>query len=86
MSNATDIERVKLIKQKYADFLQSLPHVKGLGVGKKTIGGRPTETIAIKVYVDQKVSRDKLAEKELVPPDLDEIPTDVELISELRAR
>ena len=86
MTNGTDIEKVKLIKQKYADFLQSLPHVRGLGVGQKTIGGRLTETIAIKVYVDRKVSRNKLAEKERVPPNLDEIPTDVEVISELRAR
>ena len=40
---------------------------------------------AIKVFVKQKISRDKLAKSELIPEQLDGFPTDVEVLAPLRA-
>lgn len=85
MMSTHDFEAVAAAKRKHADFLTSLPHVTGLGVGVKKTSGRETGELAIKVYVDRKVAAEELAEEERVPPRLDDIATDVEVIGPLRA-
>ena len=84
--NTQEIGAVDAVKRKYRKQLASLPHVKGVGVGKKVTAGHETEQLAVKVYVDRKLDLSELAEDETVPTTLDGIPTDVEVISELRAR
>lgn len=86
MTEAIDIEEIKAVKRKYSDSLMSLPHVKFLGIGPKVRGGRPTGEMSVKVYVDEKLDTVELAEGDRVPPDLDGIPTDVEVADKFRAR
>src|SRR6185369_12531430 len=53
-------------------------HVHAVGIGPKVVGGVVTETIAIRVYVVQKLRpEDGLPEGDAIPPDIDGIPTDV---------
>ena len=85
MMSTHDFESVAAAKRKYAEFLTSLPHVTGLGVGIKKTSDRETGELAIKVYVDRKVAAEELTEEERVPPRLDNIVTDVEVIGQLRA-
>ena len=86
MTSTHDVASVEAAKRKFADRLLSLPHVRGLGVGKKTKAGVETDQFSVKVYVDRKVDLSALAEADRVPPDLEGIPTDVEEIGVLRAR
>lgn len=86
MTEAIDIEKIKAAKRKYSDSLRSLPHVIFLGIGPKVRGGRPTGEMSVKVYVDEKLNTEELAEGDRVPPDLDGIPTDVEVADKFRAR
>lgn len=53
------------------------PNVVGLGVGVKWTQGQPTGKAAIIVLVTQKLLKTRLAAAELVPPKLDDVPTDV---------
>ena len=85
MMSTHDFDAVAAAKRKYADLLMSLPHVTGLGVGVKKTSGKETSERAIKVYVDQKVAAEELTDQERVPPRLDDIATDVEVIGKLRA-
>ncbi len=86
MTKAIDIEEMKAVKRKYGDSLRSLPHVKFLGIGPKVRGGRSTGEMSVKVYVDEKLDKEKLAEGDRVPPELEGIPTDVEVADKFRAR
>lgn len=62
-----------------------LPNVVGVGVGPKTVKGNPTGVMAIKVYVSRKLPKEELSESELVPEQIEGIPTDVEQQAPLRA-
>ncbi len=86
MTKAIDIEEIKAVKRKYGDSLRSLPHVKFLGIGPKVRGGRSTGEMSVKVYVDEKLDKEELAEGDRVPPELEGIPTDVEVADKFRAR
>ena len=80
-----NISELKSVKKKYSAYLLSLPNVEGVGIGLKVSGGKKTQKTAIKVFVKQKISRDKLAKSELIPEQLDGFPTDVEVLAPLRA-
>ncbi len=86
MTKVIDIEEIKAVKSRYGDFLKSLPHVKFLGIGPKVRAGRPTRELSIKVYVDEKLGKEELAEGDRVPPDLEGISTDVEVADKYTAR
>ena len=72
-------------KERHREELLGLPNVVGVGVGPKTVGGRPTNVMAIKVYVRRKVPEQELAEAELVPETIEGVPTDVEEQAPMRA-
>ena len=80
-----NISELKSVKKKYSAYLLSLPNVEGVGIGWKVSGGQKTQQPAIKVFVKQKISCDKLAESELIPEQLEGVPTDVEVLAPLRA-
>lgn len=63
---------VDAILQRHETSLMQLPNVQGVGVGEK--GGKP----AIKVFVDRKVPKSSLKESEIVPAQIEGVPTDVE--------
>lgn len=72
------------IKNAHRDRLLSYPNVTGVGIGRKIRDGKDTGVAAIKVYVSKKVKELEPAER--IPESLDGVPTDVEVLSNLRAR
>ncbi|MET4698738.1 hypothetical protein ABIE65_001760 [Constrictibacter sp. MBR-5] len=60
------------ILQRHETALMQLPNVQGVGIGEK--GGKP----AIKVFVSRKVPKGSLAESDVVPTQIEGVPTDVE--------
>jgi hypothetical protein len=53
-------------------------HVHAVGIGPKVVGGQITDTIAIRVYVIQKLgTEDGLRQEDNIPSEVNGIPTDV---------
>ena len=71
------VERAKSAKDRVAATLRRYPNVAGLGVGYKIVGGQRTPTVCIRVYVRKKVPEAKLSPSEVIPPEIDGVPTDV---------
>ena len=65
------------IKTRVAPQLLALPGVTAVGLGSKEIGGRPTGELALKVFVTVKRPADQVAAAELIPGEIDSLPTDV---------
>ncbi len=60
-------------------------NVVATGIGYKTVAGKTTSSLAIICSVDAKKPKSALDEKDLVPPYIGEIPTDVKPVGFLRA-
>ncbi len=69
-------EEISEVKRRHSARLRSLPNVVGLGVhpGRKTLI----------VYVSRKVPLADLAEDERIPPELDGVSVEVEVMAPLR--
>jgi hypothetical protein len=65
------------IKSRVAPQLLALPGVTAVGLGSKETGGQPTGELALKVFVTVKRPADQVAAAELVPAEIDGLPTDV---------
>ena len=65
------------IKTRVASQLLALPGVTAVGLGSKETGGRPTGELALKVFVTVKRPADQVAAAELIPGEIDGLPTDV---------
>jgi hypothetical protein len=61
------------------------PNVVATGIGYKTIDGRKTGEMAIICSVETKVSSALLESDELIPPYIQEIPTDVRQVGQIKA-
>lgn len=57
--------------------LFAMPNVVGAAVGHKISGGEDTGEKAITVFVESKLDPDLLADEDLIPERLDDVPTDV---------
>ena len=85
MKEPISVERVKEIKAKYEQELLSKPNVVGLGVGYREVGGQMTDQVGLIVMVRRKVPRAQLAPQEVIPAQIEGIPTDVREVGEVRA-
>ena len=65
------------IKTRVAPQLLALPGVTAVGLGSKEIDGQPTGELALKVFVIVKRPADKVSAAELIPDEIDGLPTDV---------
>jgi len=72
-----EVARAKAAKDGAAARLRHYPNVSGLGVGYKIVGGERTSTVGIRVYVRKKVAEKELSPSDVVPKEIDDIPTDV---------
>jgi hypothetical protein len=54
------------------------PNVVGVGIGRKMVRGVATQDVALKVYVKQKVHPLLVRDGEVIPPEVEGVPTDVE--------
>jgi hypothetical protein len=59
------------------ETLAKLPNVVAMGIGMKETAGKFTDEIVIRVFVEQKISRDLIAPKDLIPTEINGIKTDV---------
>lgn len=60
-------------------------NVVGVGVGEKIKGGMSTGRLSLKVYVEKKVEKQKLLKKDLVPPQISKVETDVEEVGKIKS-
>lgn len=59
-------------------------NVVGIGVGTKFSGGKETKTQCVRFYVADKIHKDALSAKQLLPTTVDGIPTDVIVTGKFR--
>jgi hypothetical protein len=82
MITIDDVKRVKI--QQIAALKKKL-NVNGVAVGHKIVAGKDTGDLCLTVLVKKKVARAELLSKDLVPPKVDDIPTDVKEVGEIFA-
>jgi hypothetical protein len=85
MTQHHTIEEVRVVKEKYEEELLARANVVGVGIGYQYKNGRPTDEVVIVVSVTAKKSRAELAEADIIPAELDGIPTDVQEVGQIRA-
>lgn len=71
----TGLEDIRRVKEEVEKELLKIPGVTGVDLGYKYVGGKKTDVLAIRVYVEKK-NKD-VPEKEMIPKKIDNIPTDV---------
>ena len=78
----TAYEKARREKERHTEELMSLSNVVGVGIGRKTKGGKRLRRWAILVYVRKKVPTSQLDPKEIISSEINGIPTDVIEIGE----
>ena len=70
-----------IVKQTHEESLSKKQNVNGVGVGVKWVDGKPTDQAAIIIFVEKKLNKKgiirKYSSEELIPDEIDGIPTDV---------
>jgi len=74
---ATDINHVRVILRETSKSLMKKPNVVATSLGYKKTNGKKTDQLAIICSVDSKKAKQKLLSDELVPDQIENIPTDV---------
>lgn len=85
MTQQYTLAEVRAVKEKYEEDLLARANVVGVGIGYQYKNGRPTNQIVIVVSVTEKKPLDELAEEDIIPAELDGIPTDVQEVGQIRA-
>src|SRR5438093_3165984 len=79
-------DRIRAAREKFERFLLGRANVVGVGVGKKVIAGKETETPAVMVFVEKKLPEAQLKKTDIVPKTLDDVKTDVVETGRLKAQ
>ena len=79
-------DRIRAAREKFERFLLQRANVVGVGVGKKVIAGKETETPAVMVFVEKKLPEAQLKKTDIVPKTLDDVKTDVVETGRLKAQ
>jgi hypothetical protein len=69
--------QIRPVKERVEDELLRIPGVTGVDIRRKVTKGKETDQMAIVVSVKSKKPKSAVKEDELVPPEIDGIPTDV---------
>lgn len=83
---STQMTQLEAVQAKYSEWLMSLPHVVGVGVGLRQRGGQATNEMALVVMVDEKVPRYTLEVYERIPSELDGVLVDVQEMGTFEAQ
>lgn len=78
-------DKIKEIKEKYTSELLPKANVVGVAIGYKERGGQKTEIPSLVVMVRKKVPLSKLKARDVVPPEIDGVVTDVREVGEIKA-
>jgi hypothetical protein len=68
---------VRPVKERIEDELLRIPGVTGVDIRRKVTKGKETEKVAIVVSVEKKKPKTSLDKTELIPAEIDGVPTDV---------
>ncbi len=79
-----EIERARSVKRKHESEIMSKVNVVGVGVGLQLRKGEPTGKVGLVVFVNRKVPAPKLGSDEIIPPEIDGVPVDVQEIGQIR--
>ena len=71
----TGLEEIRRVKEEVEKELLKIPGVTGVDIGYKYVGGKKTDVLSIRFYVEKK--KKDVPEKEMIPKKIDNIPTDV---------
>jgi len=69
--------RLRDVRARHEVELMRYPNVVGVADGVRMRAGKPTGEPAIVVYVERKISRQDLAESDLLPTEIEGVPVDV---------
>ena len=78
-------DKIREIKEKYTSDLLRKTNVVGVAVGYKEKGGQKTDMLSLVVMVRKKVQLSKLKARDVVPPEIDGVVTDVREVGEIKA-
>ena len=78
-------DKIKEIKEKYTSELLRKPNVVGIAIGYKKKRGQKTEMPSLVVMVRKKVPLSQLEARDVVPPEIDGVITDVREVGEIKA-
>jgi hypothetical protein len=78
-------KRLLAVKKAYEKDLMAKPNVVGVGVGYRTLAGKPTDTIALVVMVEQKLPLSHLDPEDRIPNYIEGIPVDVQEVGKISA-
>jgi hypothetical protein len=78
-------EEAQAIKQAHESELMSKANVVGVGVGFRQKGGEQTKDVSVVVMVEKKVPPSQLSAQDLVPPQIDGVPVDVQEAGQIKA-
>lgn len=70
-------DQILKIKEDAESRLRSFPGVHAVGIGKKSVGGKFTNELAITVFVTEKKPLDQLNPADVIPAEIDGVKTDV---------
>jgi hypothetical protein len=74
-----------LLKNGIEELLLKIPGVHHVSIGLKETGGRITDQLCIRIYVEEKKDHSELHAHEVLPSEINGIPTDVNIIAGFRA-
>lgn len=74
---AVNLEEIRRLLPEVQQELFRKPNVIGTGIGYKIVGSKQTEELAIICSVEKKKARKELTSKEVIPPAIQNIRTDV---------
>jgi hypothetical protein len=69
--------QIRPVKERIEDELLSIPGVTGVDINYKQTQGQKTDRLAIVVSVAEKKPKEVLKPEEVIPPEIDGVPTDV---------
>jgi hypothetical protein len=78
-----DIDRIRMIKQRHEKELLARKNV--VGIGFKESAGKTTDRMSIVVMVERKLPAETLDSRDLIPPLIEGIPTDVKVVGKIEA-
>jgi hypothetical protein len=81
-----DIDRIRMIKARHEKELLAMKNVVGVGVGFKETAGITTGRMSIVVMVERKLPAETLDAGDLIPPQIEGVPTDVRVVGQIVAQ
>ncbi len=79
------LDKIKATKRKHEATLLKRRNVVGIGIGYKEVGGQKTDQLSLVIMVKEKIPAERLRPKDLIPSQIEGIPTDVKEVGVIRA-